>query len=194
MPSIALQEDTWSLSFKNENEMPTQQGGEQCPLQVSVGSVQSPVWNFIFSEGSPHQEHPEGNSSWRSCQFSTWPHLRLQASTTSQHSTSRQSSDTPATQCVQRTSRLTWMEVVCGVDILRNKEGRFTSLVHALPPTHMHSQIYTPTHAQTHQTHTHSPLWVIMRERSEICIRRRTIANLSGGLGSMKLWLCGVRS
>ena len=42
-------------------EMLTQQGGEQYLLQVSVGRVQSPVWNVIFSEGSPHQEHPEGN-------------------------------------------------------------------------------------------------------------------------------------
>lgn len=63
---------------------------------------------------------------------------------------------TPQPLSVQRTSRVTWMEVICGVDILRNEEGRFTGLVHALPPTHTHSQIYTPGHMHKHTTHAHT--------------------------------------
>ena len=158
MPSTVLQEDAWSLSFKMRRRCQLSKGVSSASFRCLWGGFSPQSGMSSFQKAAPTRNIQKGIASWRTCQFSTWPHLRLQASSTSQHSTSRQSSDTPATQCVQNTSRVTWTEVICGVDILRDEEGRFTSLVHAPPPTHMHSQVYTPTHAQTHHIYTHTPL------------------------------------
>ena len=158
MPSIALQEDTWSLSFKNENEMPTQQGGEQCPLQVSVGSVQPPVWNFIFSEGSPtrniqKETPPEGPAS--SQPDPIWGYR--QAPPASIPPPGRARTPQPLSVCRGLAGSPEWKSSVGWTSSGTRREGSQAWSMHC--PQHTCTHKYTHLHMHRHTKHTHTPLY-----------------------------------